>query len=141
MKMILGLLCAMLAVWTPVYAKKPKQLPEVTQVASATDLTPELIQEILAGVRPEVAIELEKGTRLPIKFSGNYKIFSVKYDPHLVFKAEKRCYLRVVKSKAYLSYDLKNWMKPDLFDGIPDVKIGMSRDKSHLLIEQAFLSE
>lgn len=140
MKKTLGILLAMMALIPSAYAKKVKELPEVQVVVPVKELTPELGQEIIHGAHPEIAIELEKGVRLPLKFFGNYKIFSVKYDPHLVFKVEKRCYLRVVRSKAYISYDMKSWSKPDLFDGVPDLKVGLSRDKSHVLIEQSFFN-
>ncbi len=109
-------------------------LTDVNRVILETELTPQLSKEILSGKHPYLAIESRAGTDLPIKYFLNGGFFSVKFEPNLSIKIEKNCYIRILSNKkAFLSFDLKSWDKPNL--KLLDTQIGLSADKSHIVIQ------
>lgn len=115
---------------------KTKTLPEVRQVISLTDVTPEMSKELLSGMHPDIAIECKEGTSLPLQFLTKYGFFSLKWNPQLTLKVDRPCYLRTIKRRAYLSLDLVNWDKPrNFFKGKANTDVKISNDKSHILIE------
>jgi hypothetical protein len=108
----------------------------IEQVIPLTDITPELSKELLSGQLPDVAIECKEGVELPIKYLCKAGFISFKYEPNLSFKIEKTCYLRLIKKgRCFMSFDLKTWKKPDV--NLLDTTIGISPDKSHILVETA----
>lgn len=150
MKKTLVLIFAATLMLSTAFAKK-RELPveletEVKQVLSSTDLTPDMTKELLEGKHPRVAIECPEGRELPFKYMGDFGLFSVNFFPNLSVKVEKTCYFRFIKksgraspAKGYMSYDLKTWGKAKDFlpKGKLDANLGMSKDKSHVVLETA----
>ena len=124
-----------------------RELPEIKQVVSLTDLTPDVLRELVAGDMSDVAVVCEKGVELPFKYTGNFGLFSVKYNPELSLKMEETCYFRLVKYTkkngservtGYISFDTKSWTKIKKFEIDPNILFGMSADKTHVAIETNF---
>lgn len=140
---------AALAVSTafPKTKKHPIQEPstEVKQVIPLTELSSQMTKELIEGNHPEVAVECKQGTELAFKYSGNYGLLSVHFAPNLTIKIEKNAYIRFIRTRAdkpkslrgYISYDLKKWNKIDgkILEGKPELNIGISKDKSSILLE------
>ncbi|MBS0647677.1 MAG: hypothetical protein JSS10_00460 [Verrucomicrobia bacterium] len=148
-KMMLYVCAAAVAVSTafPKDKKHPIQEPttEVKQVIPLTELSPQMTRELIEGSHPDIAIECKQGTQLAFKYSGNYELLSVHFAPNLTIKVEKNAYIRFIRTRAdkpkslrgYISYDLKKWDKIDgnLLGGKPELNIGISKDKSSILLE------
>ncbi len=132
-------LTLVLALFLSTTEAKTKTLPAVDQVIPAMDLTPETIQGLIAGLHPNVAIELKEGTSVPLHFLLNHKFFSMKCDPNLSIKITTPCYLRTVGKKLFLSVDLVGRDSPDsFFRGTLVPNVCVSSDKSHVIIETNF---
>jgi hypothetical protein len=119
---------------------KTKTYPPIDEIVPAMDLTPEAIQGLIAGMYPNVAIELKEGSSVPLHFLLQHKFFSLKCDPNLSIQITTPCYLRAVGKKFLLSTDLIQWNSPnDFFRGsfIPNIQV--SKDKSHVLVETNFV--
>lgn len=99
---------------SPVFAKE-KNFPQPRRVVNLAQLDPELIEELLLGMHPDIAIECKEGSKFPVQFLHNYGLFSLKCTPNLSIKVERPCYLRFVKRKVYISEDLAKWEKPSKF--------------------------
>jgi hypothetical protein len=107
---------------------------EIKKIIPLTDITPEVSMAILSGMHPDVAIECQAGTALPLKYVCKLDFLTVVEEPNLSFKIEKTLYLRIVKKgRCYVSFDLATWEKPDF--KLLDTRLGVSPDKSHVLIE------
>lgn len=108
----------------------------VKQVICLTELTPQITKELFKGIHPNVAFKCEEGIALPLKYLGNFGLFSINFSPNLSFKVEKTCYLRFIKKKTFLSFDLKQWEKASSFVGnMANTNAGVSPDFSHILVE------
>lgn len=115
---------------------KTKTYPQVDKIVSVLDLNSELIQGIVAGMYPNMAIEFKEGSSIPLVFLSNYNIFSVKCDPKLSVNVDTTCYLRTIGKKLYMSVDLVNWKKArTYFKGRMVPNLQVSPDKSHVLVE------
>lgn len=115
---------------------KTKTLPPVDEVISAMELTPEMIQGLIDGLYPNVAIELKEGAAIPLHFFYKTKIVSLECNPNLTTRITATSYLRAVKRKLYMSEDLIHWTNPkNFFGGSLRNSIKMSADKSHAIIE------
>jgi len=115
---------------------KEKKLPEVTQVISLTELDTELLNELSSGTRPEIAVECEEGTTLPIHFFHSTELFGIGLSPNLTINVQKTCYVRVVKKKGYVSFDLNRWEPASyFFSGKPKVNLEFDREKQSISIK------
>lgn len=107
---------------------------EIKKIISLTDITPDVSMAILSGLHPEVAIECQSGTMLPLKYVCKLDFLTIVEEPNISFKIEKTLYVRIVKKgKCFVSFDLVTWEKPDL--KLLDTRLGVSPDKSHVLVE------
>ena len=151
MKKYLSIIVISICMISNVWAKKKDVLPselkeEVKKVILFTDLTSEMTKELLEGKHSDVAIECREGVELPFKYVGDFGLYSINFAPNLSVKMERTCYLRFVKKnrlnssssvKSFISFDLKNWEKASSYKskGPLEVRIGMSPDKSHVVID------
>lgn len=117
-----------------------KELSPIQATVRLTDLTPDMVKELMAGLYPDIAIECNEGNALPVKLLYNFHFLSMKFEPNLTIKVEKPFYLRLAGSKVYMSTDLVYWENAkNILDGGIDMNIGISPDKSHVLIETTLL--
>ncbi len=150
MKKIMMFICAATLALSTAFPKSKKQPPqelpaEVKQVVTLTDLSSQLTKELFEGNHPEIAIECKQGTELPLKYIGNYGLFSIHFAPNLSIKLEKNAYLRFMRThpnkvkslRGYISFDMKKWerLNGKTLGGKPDVNFGFSKDKSCVLLE------
>jgi hypothetical protein len=150
MKKTMMFICAATLALSAAFPKNkkhpPQELPaEVKQVVTLTDLSSLLTKELFEGNHPEIAIECKQGTELPLKYIGNYGLFSIHFAPNLSIRLEKTAYLRFMRTnpdkvkslRGYISFDMKKWEKitGKALGGKPDVNFGFSKDKSSILLE------
>jgi hypothetical protein len=137
MKKWMGLIVIAITMATGAFAKDWKTLPEIREVIPFTELTVEKVKELIDGKYKDTAILCEEGTELPLKFLFKYGLFSVKHTPELTVKIERTCYIRrYLKKKVYMSYDLVHWENAEkFFKSEPNYNVGVSNDRSHILIE------
>jgi|GEM_PF-2335217 len=111
------------------------ELPPVHHVVPFTSMNIEQVSTFAQGEAPDLAVICEAGTELPIKFLGNFKLFSISWAPNLIIKIEETFYLRCVGKKTYISFDLKEWESASKFlDGkMPFPKVEV--DRSGISIE------
>lgn len=88
---------------------------DVTRIVSADELSIEKINELINLKNWDFTLEFKEGTNFPIKFLTKARCFSAVLNPNLAFKVDKKCYLRVVNKKCYLSEDLVEWTKAGKF--------------------------
>src|SRR3990167_11109032 len=135
-------LILLLATTGTLFAKK-KKLPELRQIIPMAELTPEMVEDLIQGATPELAIECQPGTELAPKFSLHYGIISALFNPAISLKVDKPFYLRLDRKKAYVSNDLINWDKPERWlqmnQCITKVKLG--ENMTDVLIEMTFVNE
>lgn len=114
MKRITLYFLASMLVFSQVFAKT-KTLPPPGHVVPFTSVDTQLINELIAGIHPDLVIECREGTELPISYLHNNVFFSAFCSPNLSIKVEKTCYLRFVKKKVYMSDNLTEWNKPSKY--------------------------
>jgi len=130
----LYILIAMLF-FSPVFGKE-KVLPETTQVIALTQLDTALLNELLKGDHPEIAVECKEGTTIPVQFLQNTGLFGVELAPNLTIKVQKTCYLRVIKKSGYVSFDLVGWESAKhFFSGKSKVNLKINMENQSLLVE------
>lgn len=113
-----------------------KTLPPLEKVLSPEEITSELVQNLIQGMYPNVAIELKKGAAVPLHFLFKANIGAIAWNPNLTVQITSTSYLRGVNGKLFMSRDLTNWGKPKkFFKGNLSQSVKMSEDKSHALIE------
>jgi hypothetical protein len=133
MKTFFKLTCAFILLLSTTEAKT-KTYPAIEYVIPVMDLTAETIPFFLAGMYPNMAVELKEGAFIPIQFLLNHKFFSLKCDPNLGVKINTRCFLRVNNKKPLMSLDLIDWVSPVEFCTlVPSIQI--SKDKSTVIVE------
>lgn len=128
---------SILAALMLVATAEAKTLPVINSVMSVTELTPEMINNLIEGMYSDVTLQFQEGTALPLQFLVRNKLFSLKFDPKLTIKVETSGYIRFINKKTYMSLDGINWEKPEHFingdSATANVKI--SPDKSHIVVE------
>ena len=128
------------------FAREKKTLPDeintdVTNIISLKDANQEVMKSLFEGTHHDIAIECEKGTTIPVKYLGNFKFLSLNCDPNLSIKLQETSYLRFIKGKVYMSYDLKNWEDARKFFKKSKVTVGVNELKSHILVESNAIVE
>lgn len=137
------------------FAKSTPKIPvalqeDVTEVKNFLDVPKDLLPDLLAGNCPHLAIACEENTELPLKYFGNFDLFSIQFSPNLIFKVEKKFYLRFVKknekknkARVYVSFDLKNWEKWDTLSSFQDTepKFDIHLKDSSVVIESTLVPE
>jgi hypothetical protein len=119
-----------------------KTLPNVTNVVSCDQLSPNMIQGFAEGMYPDVAIEFNEGSVIPLQFLFNYKIFSLQCNPNLSAKIDTTCYLRCVNKKVYISLDMASWQKPsEFFRGAVVPTIHRSQDNAYVLVQTDLIED
>lgn len=110
-------------------------LPPINHVVPFTSMNIEQATAFAKGETPDLVVICEAGTELPIKYFGNFKLFSISWTPNIVIKIEETFYLRCVGKKTYMSFDLKEWESASKFlDGkMPFPKVEV--DRSGISIE------
>lgn len=93
----------------------PVTFNDVTRIVSADELSVEKINALIHLKNWDFTLEFKEGANFPVKFLTKARCFSVALNPNLAFKVDKKCYLRVVKKKCYLSEDLVEWTKAEKF--------------------------
>lgn len=99
----------------PIFAKEDRPLPELERVITKSDLDAQLMSELIAGMHPTIALECKEGNAHPVQFLCKMGIFSAKWDPNLLLRVEKPFYLRFIRGKVYMSFDLVQWDKAKRF--------------------------
>lgn len=128
-------ICVFILAFAPVFGRE-KFLPEPRQIVSMAELDSALINELVAGGHPDVAIELKPGAEIPFRlFHRCNPFFSLAVNPNVSAKVEKLCYLRFVKKKVYISQDLVTWEKPTADMHRPTAKFLL--DSAGVLVETA----
>ncbi|NGX26147.1 MAG: hypothetical protein K940chlam6_00059 [Chlamydiae bacterium] len=121
--------------FSPVFGKE-KVLPETTEVIALTQLDTTLLNELLDGAHPDIAVECKEGTTIPVQFLQNTGLFGVELAPNLTIKVQKTCYLRVIKKSGYVSFDLDSWESAKhFFSGKPKVNLKINMENQSLLVE------
>lgn len=114
---------------------KEKSLPETTQVIAFSQLDTSLLQELLAGKHPEIAIQCDQGTLIPIQFFQSTELFNVHLAPNLTIQVQKTCYVRIIKKSGYISFDLESWENTKhLFSGMKP-KVDLKIEDQSLVVE------
>lgn len=108
------IICVLVLCFSPIFGRE-KVLPEPRQIVSFTQLDSTLISELIAGKHPDIAIEFQPGTEIPVRFFHRNSFCSIDFNPNVTVKADKLCYLRFMRKKVYISQDLVTWEKPDIF--------------------------
>ncbi len=119
---------------------KEREFPDIRNVITAQDVTPDLTKELAVGLHPDLAVRCDEGTSLPIQFLYRAGFFSAQFNPHFTLRVEKTVYLRFTKGKVFVSEDMIYWEKlSDLLDGAPNFNVGVSPDKTHISVEVEFI--
>ncbi|MBF8262902.1 MAG: hypothetical protein HW387_567 [Parachlamydiales bacterium] len=134
MKKYLPLTLAAMLLLSPMFAKD-LSFPMIRQTIALTELDPAFINEFISGMHPDIAVECNEGTVLPLGFMQSWGLFSLKCAPNLTVKVEQPCYFRCSGKKVYISQDLVTWEKArKIFSGKSDFKVKIDA-KSGILIE------
>ncbi len=113
-----------------------KTLPDVNEIIPCDQLSPDMIQGFAAGMYPDIAIEFNEGSAIPLQFLFNYKIFSLQCNPNLSAKIDTTCYLRCANRKVYISLDMTTWQKAsEFFRGELVPTVQRSEDNSYVLVK------
>lgn len=132
------IICVFVLGFSSIFGRE-KTLPEPRQIVSFAQLDSALINELIAGTHPDMAIEFQPGTEIPLRFFHRDSLFSLSFVPNLAIKVEKLCYLRFMKKKVYISQDLVKWEKPDLFRERPTTELLL--DSAGLLVQTTAVEE
>ena len=98
-------------------------LPEIAQVMQLSQVEDDFIEAFSKGEYPNLALELQEGTVVPVSFVSNMGLFSIENFPELKIRIQKTCWLRFVGTKGFISFDQNTWEKPDdLFGCYGDFK-------------------
>lgn len=115
------LLLALMSLSGSVFASSPSQTEKgqnntgAITVVAINQLTDELLNEIMAGNRPDIAVEFTEQTVLPISFflTGDLVHLTTKEDNTGMLEVKQTFYARLEANGPLLSSDLNEW-KPFL---------------------------
>jgi hypothetical protein len=116
------------------------ELPAITSIFPGVGLDADKAKEFIEGKLPQVAIELQQGTNLPVHYFLKNKFLLLNYNPQLTISVQKNCYLRRFKHKIYLSEDLENWVSAKKFfsDDHLSYNVQIPKDNPGLFVEITF---
>jgi len=122
------------------FAKQKKALPDLTEVVPLFGLNTPWVSEFVRGQHPEVAIECPAGVEIPLRLLQTNKYFQVGFAPNLSVKLQKTVFVRVVRNRAYISFDLEKWTRAKHFleealDGTANAQVKTNPADNSILVE------
>src|SRR3990167_629987 len=84
------------------FAKKKKSFPELRTIIPMTELSSEMIDQVIHGKLPHVAIECQPGMEFFPKLSLNYGLLSTLFNPVALLKINRSFYFRFNGKKPYV---------------------------------------